>query len=89
MQEIEKIKAEVQKMPDKLTNRLRGLYEVGPNAEFGTRSFDFIPPISIEAAERIEELEEALHLIYTSDETVSEDPLSLIKNICSEVISAE
>jgi len=46
---------------DKLVNRLRGIYEVGHNAEFGTRSFaDFVPPISLEAADRIEELEKAL-----------------------------
>ena len=45
-------------MSDSLVNRLRGRYEVGPDGVYGTRSFsDFIPPISIEAAERIEELE--------------------------------
>ena len=44
-----------------LTNRLRGIYKVGNKAEFGTRSFaDFIPPISIEAADRIDELESML-----------------------------
>jgi len=48
-------------MANKLTDRLRGLYQVGENNEFGTRSFaDFIPPISIEAANRIEELETIL-----------------------------
>lgn len=45
-------------MSDTLTNRLRGIYEVGPNGEFGKRSFaDFVPAISLEAASRIEELE--------------------------------
>ena len=44
-----------------LTDRLRGNYEIGENAEFGHRSFaDFIPPISIEAADRIETLEAIL-----------------------------
>lgn len=46
---------------DKLVDRLRGQYSSGPNNEFGTRSFsDFIPPISLEAASRIETLEELL-----------------------------
>ena len=44
-----------------LVNRLRGKYQVGPDGVFGTRSFaDFIPPISLEAADRIEQLEKAL-----------------------------
>ena len=44
-----------------LTDRLRGIYEVGSDGEFGTRSFaDFIPPISIEAADRIDALEHAM-----------------------------
>lgn len=48
-------------MKDTLVKRLRGEYEVGPDSEFGTRSFaDFIPPISFEAADRIEELEAIL-----------------------------
>jgi hypothetical protein len=42
-----------------LVNRLRGQYQVGPNGVYGTRSFaDFIPPISLEAADKIEELEQ-------------------------------
>ena len=46
---------------DKLVDRLRGIYSVGPNAELGTRTFaNFVPPISLEAANRIEELESAL-----------------------------
>jgi hypothetical protein len=46
---------------DKLTDRLRGIYSVGPKAVYGTRSFaDFIPPISLEAANRIDELEAML-----------------------------
>jgi hypothetical protein len=44
-----------------LTNRLRGIYPVGPEGAYGARDFsDFIPPISIEAADRIEELEKEL-----------------------------
>jgi len=51
----------VNDMKDRLIDRLRGQYQVGPNNEFGTRSFaDFIPPISLEAANRIEALEEML-----------------------------
>tara|TARA_R110000851_G_scaffold169340_1_gene315517 strand:- start:368 stop:571 length:204 start_codon:yes stop_codon:yes gene_type:complete len=48
---------------DTLVNRLRGIYAVGPNAEFGSRSFGsfgIVAPISLEAANRIEELEQAL-----------------------------
>lgn len=44
-----------------LTDRLRGQYNIGPSGEFGTRSFaDFIPPISLEAADRIDALEHAM-----------------------------
>ena len=40
-----------------LVNRLRGQYEVGPDNVFGTRSFaEFVPAISLEAANRIEVL---------------------------------
>ena len=71
---------------DKLSDRLRGNYQVGVNGEFGTRSFsDFIPPISFEAADRIDELENALLQIQCAHE-VSENPLSLIENICDEVV---
>lgn len=74
-------------MSDKLTDRLRGQYKVGPDGVYGTRDFsDFIPPISLEAAGRIEKLENAINLIATVDETVSENPLALIQNICDEVI---
>ena len=70
-----------------LVNRLRGQYEVGHNAEFGTRSFaDFIPPISLEAADRIEELEEALRLISSAGDIGSENPLALVQNICDEYL---
>ena len=49
---------------NKLVDRLRGQYAVGPDNVYGTRSFaDFIPPISLEAADRIEELELALKTI--------------------------
>jgi hypothetical protein len=42
-----------------LVNRLRGKYSVGPDGEYGERSFPekFIPKISFEAADRIEALE--------------------------------
>ena len=42
-----------------LVKRLRGQYQVGPDEDvLGTRDFsDFIPAISLEAADRIEELE--------------------------------
>jgi len=41
-----------------LVKRLRGQYEVGPDAEFGERDFsDFIPPIHFEAADKIESLQ--------------------------------
>ena len=44
---------------DILVNRLRGIYSVGPNAVYGVRSFaDFISPIKLEAANRIDELED-------------------------------
>ena len=72
---------------DRLVNRLRGQYEIGPDGVYGERDFSgFIPPISLEAANRIEELENYLQLIQTADETVSEDPLALIKNICADAI---
>jgi hypothetical protein len=44
-----------------LPNRLRGKYRIGPDSEYGERQFaHFIPPICIEAADRIEELEKLL-----------------------------
>jgi hypothetical protein len=44
---------------DTLVNRLRGIYSVGPGAAYGVRSFaDFISPIRLEAANRIDELED-------------------------------
>lgn len=50
---------------DDLVNRLRGIYAVGPEGVYGTRSFaDFIPPISLEAADRISELETSMREIY-------------------------
>ncbi len=75
-------------MTDSLVNRLRGLYEIGPNAEFGTRSFaDFIPPISLEAANRIEELTLSLSKINADMDRAKRCkgwdsiPLSLHKSI--------
>ena len=46
-------------MSDDLMNRLRGQYEVGPDAEFGKRQFP-VAPIQIEAADRIAALEAEL-----------------------------
>jgi len=41
-----------------LKNRLRGIYKLGDGTEFEDRSFaEFIPPISLEAANEIERLE--------------------------------
>jgi len=55
-------------MSDKLTNRLRGQYKVGPDNVYGTRSFaDFIPPISLEAADRIELLERYICKVVEMD----------------------
>lgn len=69
-----------------LTNRLRGQYLVGVSGEFGTRDFsDFIPPISREAADRIDVLEEAVSQIACA-EYGSEDAIALIKTICQEVL---
>ena len=53
---------------DTLANRLRGIYSVGPNAAYGVRSFaDFIPPINLEAANRIDELEQKMLFLVESD----------------------
>ena len=50
---------------DTLVNRLRGIYEIGPNAEFGTRSFaGIVAPISFEAAIEIEQLQNKLKWAY-------------------------
>lgn len=76
-------------MSDKLTERLRGRYEIGHNGEFGIREFGgFIPPVCFEAATRIDELEEAIKLIQSA-EHVSENPLSLIQNLCHDAIGCE
>jgi len=51
-----------------LVNRLRGTYAIGPKGVYGTRSFaDFIPPISLEAADRIEVLEAKLLFLVNND----------------------
>lgn len=58
-----------------LTNRLRGQYSVGPQGEFGTRSFShFTPPICLEAAERIEALEKELENIANAKPRSWDDP---------------
>lgn len=44
-----------------LVNRLRGIYHIGLAGEYGKRKFlDFVPPICLEAANRIQVLEDAL-----------------------------
>lgn len=51
-----------------LTDRLRGKYKVGQDGVYGTRSFaDFIPLISIEAADRIDALEAAAKKVVWYD----------------------
>jgi hypothetical protein len=43
---------------------LRGIYEVGPDAEFGVRAFPgFVSPIQLEAADEIERLKAVLQKI--------------------------
>ena len=55
-----------------LVNRLRGQYAVGPDGVYGTRDFaDFIPPISLEAADRITELEAQLASSQSKSQWVS------------------
>ena len=51
-----------------LKSRLRGLYRVGQNGEFGVRDFynGNPPAINIEAAEKIEELEKRLAAAETA-----------------------
>ena len=40
-----------------LVNRLRGIYKIGPDGEYGKRDFsEFVPAISLEAADEIERL---------------------------------
>jgi hypothetical protein len=72
-----------------LVNRLRGQYQVGPDGAYGTRSFaDFIPPISLEAASRIEKLEETLQLVKNAG-SVSQtytELINLIDHLCKEVL---
>lgn len=63
-------------MSDKLTDRLRGQYKIGPDGVYGTRDFlPFIPPICVEAAERIEELEkEVMYLDRKIDSALCCNP---------------
>lgn len=57
-------------MSDKLVDRLRGKYKIGPEGEYGTREFFAnVPPICEEAAKRIEELEAELNRL----ELIKED----------------
>jgi len=54
----------MEKIIRSLANRLRGIYEIGHDGEFGMRDFSkstFIPRINREAADRVEELEAALN----------------------------
>ena len=73
-------------MSDTLVNRLRGIYGIGPDNEFGTRSFaDFIPPISLEAVSRIEELNKALIALTSANSSwpmdVSDEDEELISRL--------
>jgi len=53
-------------------DRLRGNYKIGPNGEYGMRSFaDFIPPISFEAADVIESLQKQNDIAREALETIS------------------
>lgn len=64
-------------MADKLVNRLRGQYEIGEGAMYGKRDFsDFIPAISLEAADRIEQLENAIAMFR--DNPISKNKFALI-----------
>ena len=47
-----------------LSNRLRGIYDIGPDAKFGTRSFhDPVPAINKEAADKLDELERVVAIL--------------------------
>lgn len=77
-----------------LVNRLRGLYSVGPDNTYGTRSFaDFIPPIALEAANRIEELECALLLVTRANDSwgmnMSEKDADAIEHFIKIIQGAE
>ena len=59
---------------DRLVDRLRGKYAMGPHLpngkpEFGWKQFES-PPIQHEAADRIEMLEKALQLIFDNSGNV-------------------
>ena len=76
-------------MSDTLTARLRGQYKIGPDGVYGTRDFsDFIPPISLEAADRIEQLEsklkEAAEFIQKLGPTIDYDIAAEIKEMLDE-----
>ena len=44
-----------------LVDRLRGIYKIGPDGEYGKRDFsEFVPAISLEAADEIERLKSAI-----------------------------
>jgi len=70
-----------------LVDRLRGEYPVGPDGIYGKRSFaDFIPPIGLEAAKRIEQLESINNDMYEALET-SEKLLSILAFIPSTYVA--
>jgi len=65
-----------------LVNRLRGQYQVGPDGVYGTRSFsDFIPPIALEAAGRIEQLEGILFDINSTQDCDYDDEQKILGDI--------
>lgn len=60
---------------DDLVDRLRGIYKIGPDGEFGTRRFGntgFIAPISLEAAKEIERLQDDIKKLRYENEQLRE-----------------
>ena len=69
-------------MTEKLTDRLRGIYQIGPNGIYGTRDFSgFLPPICKEAATRIETLEQLLKEALPYIECTTQEQSNLVTAI--------
>ena len=77
-------------MSDKLTDRLRGKYKIGPNGLHGTRDFSgWTPPICEEAAMRIEQLENTCRILVGALEVSRGQWVhSVNANQCFEAIEA-
>ena len=77
-----------------LTKRLRGIYEIPVNDGAGpldgkntfTRTFDNMPPICIEAADRIDALEECLREFRKAAKVIATGDLSTAL-IVSEIVA--